>query len=474
MNANDSLEEDVGEDVGVDVPSFSSIGPSPSQRFYEEMAAEEEAIATALRDEEQAAAKKRLTENLCAENFGGDCALSKGEWHVREFVERDSGNSRRGSEERTSDFGNNGHEKGGGEVLLVQRGLEAGERSNPDPSKVDMMTEVRTITRVQDLPTDPRDAIGTILEEAEPARVPLVIEYLIADPRGHSAARVFAAALSKTPLELSIECQFLPKLPAFSNSDPHAELYSRPSSSSAWKLVGRTEKLRNSHFPRFVQTFRVNTNPMEESGLLQEFLVCVLARGTFGRLVRLGEAVATLKDIILAPGQCLVSRLQRSADPRKESWLVLSGAVCRDQAHAKAPRIVVVCVALAESARLRAKMNFIVARALSKGRWAPVYRSEDSGRPGSEYVPANLRFVDVFGESGSAMARVEFYQRRSGVDPKLTGFVQFGMRQVEKMEEGCAFQWMGGQGAVTPGNIMLVKKAVQAQEVKLWLSITNE
>lgn len=477
MSANFVRGEDVGDEVGMDMPSFSTIGPSPSARFYAEIAAEEEAIAAALRDAKETAARNAPRDRPGGEN-SGDFWPPEGEGRMPECEELGSSSSRVLGGENTYDFEDVEIENDRKDSALVQQwsGEEgvSGNASCPDPSMESALMEVRTVTRVQDLPADPRDAIGTVLEEGESARVPLVVEFLMGNPRGRAAARTFATALTEAHLELSIECQYLPKLPVFSNSDPHAVLYSRPGSDSTWNLIGRTEKLQNSHFPRFVKAFRVDTNPWEESGLFQEFLVRVLARGTFGRLVRLGEAICTLKDVISAPGQCFVSRLQRTADPRKESWLVLSGALCRDQAHVEAPRRVVVCVALAQSARPRAKMNFVVARALNKGRWAPVYRSEDARRPSTEYAPAELRFVDVFGTTGVAMARVEFYQHRSSVDPKLIGFIQLGMRQVEKMEEGCVIQWMGGQGSVAPGNIMLAKKTVEAEEVKLWLSITNE
>lgn len=348
-------------------------------------------------------------------------------------------------------------------------GLRSGDDSDDDAS---VMTVTRTVTRMEDLPDDRSEAIGTVLEEVNPKRIPLVVEFLGSSRTSNQVTRAFCNELFDAPLELSVECQYLPKVDIFSNSDPYAELYSRPAGARTWDLLGRTETLTNAHFPRFVAKFKLAVQP--DRDMERELLVKVLARGTWNKPVRLGEATCILWDVVSAAGHCKVSRLTRSADPKKESWVILSGDVCRDRMHALNPRAVTLHVELAASARPRSKTHYVVSRGLKKGRWAPVYRSEGHAHADREYAPAKLRFADVFCGDEGRPARVEFYQRRQGVDPKLAGFVQFSVRQVERMEVGRAFQWMAGQDAVAPGDVVLVRKVVEPGEIKLWLAVSNE
>jgi hypothetical protein len=421
-------ESDLASDVG----SLSTVGPSPSARFYMEEAA-----------------RAGVAHGCGGTSRGGETVELAPHTKVSaaEIAELDE-SVRRG------EIGD-GHGGGG----------------DSDDDDMSVLTVTRTVTRMEDLPEDKSEAIGTVLEEVKPKPVPLVVEFLGSNRMSNEATRAFCNELFDAPLELSIECQFLPKVDLFSNSDPYAELYARAPHKTTWGLVGRTETIANAHFPRFVAKFTLDVQP--DADMERELLVKVLARGNFSKPTRLGEATCRVWDVVSAPGQCKVMRLAWSADPKKESWVILSGDICRDRMHALAPRAVTLHVRLGESARPRSKTHYVVSRALKKGRWTPVYRSEGHAHADREYAPAALRFADVFAGDEAKPTRVEFYQRRVGVDPKMAGFVQFSVRQVERMEEGRAFQWWAGQDAVAPGDVMLVKKVVERDEIKLWIAVTN-
>jgi C2 domain len=412
-----------------DAPSLSTLGPSPSERFVMEVAAE-----------------RGGKEN--APGGGGNVDGGKGLPRVCVSA---------------------------AELAEVEESVRTGKTgadgcdSDDDAS---VLTITRTITRLEDLPENKSEAIGTVLEEVKPRPVPLMVEYLGSNALSSRAVRAFCNELYDAPLELSVECQFLPKVDVFSNSDPYAEVWSRATPSARWELAGRTETLTNAHFPRFVTKFKLAARP--DADMERGLMVKVLARGNFSKPVRLGEAVCNVWDVVSAAGHCRVMRLARSVDPRKDSWVILTGDVCRDRMHALAPRPVTLHVQFSASARPRSKTHYVVSRGLSKGRWTPVYRSEGHAHAEREFAPAGLTFADVFCGDGGRPARIEFYQRRAGVDAKLAGFVQFSLLHVERMEEGCAFQWWAGQDATPPGMVMLVKKEISRGEIKLWLSVTNE
>lgn len=334
-----------------------------------------------------------------------------------------------------------------------------------------MLTETLTITPLEELPANKSEAIGTVLEEEKPRRVPLLIECLGNSVAETQATRLFVNELYDADLELSLECQFLPKVDIFSNSDPFAEVFERQSGRDRWRSLGRTEALINSHFPRFVKKFAVTAQP--DRDMEKEILIKVFAKGSIQRAVRLGEASCTLWDIVSAPGQCKVLKMD-SIDAKKDTWVIVTGDALRSRMHELNPRSVTVHIKLDKTARPRSKMHFVICRALKKGRWTPVYRSEGHVHADREFSPATVTFADVFCGDETKPARVEFFQKRSGVDPKLSGFVQFTVRQLQAMKDGMVMQWWSGQDSIAPGAVMLTQKEVTPQSISIWLSIFNE
>lgn len=70
--------------------------------------------------------------------------------------------------------------------------------------------------------------------------------------------------------------------------------------------------------------------------------------------------------------------------------------------------------------------------------------------------------------------RLEFYQKRSAIDPKLIGFVQVSIKQLHAMQEGKVLQWWSGQDGTAPGLVVLAKKEISAHSIDLWFAVTNE
>lgn len=424
-----------------EAPSFSTLGPSPSERF----------LALALESSPE------ISPTAYA-------AIPRNDVDSIRLFEPHS---------RISDA----------QLAAVKAGIARGEIESVllddrsyDEEDIDdgmsVLTISRTITKLSDLPDDKSEAIGTVLEEEAPKPVPLVVEFLASGRGTNDSAWTLCNELQNADLELSVECQFLPKVDLFSNSDPFAEMWRRKPGSAGWNRLGRTETITNAHFPRFVTKFTIPVRPDDD--LEDEIKVKVRARGYFKSAVSLGTVTCSVWDIIAAPGHCKVLDLGDTPDVKKDSYVVISGDVCRSRMHELAPRKVRLHVQLDKTARPRSKTHFIVSRCMRKGRWAPIYRSEGFSSPGHQYAPVELTFADIFCAEDDKLARIEFYQRRAGVDPKLCGFLQFSVRQVEKMEEGTAFYWWNGQDATPPGRVKLAKKIIDSSEVRLWLSVTNE
>lgn len=337
-----------------------------------------------------------------------------------------------------------------------------------DMSAASNMTVTRTITRLEDFPKHRPPPIGTVLEEETPKPVQLVVEFLGGPSAMSDATREYMDRLYVEPMELSLECQYLPKIDMFSNSDPFAVLHMRDTPRDVWRQIGRTESLTNQHFPRFVNKFAFTALPDQDMD--KELLVKVYGKGSMKKSILLGHAMCSVWDIVTAPGQCKVMKMD-SINSKKDTWVILTGDTKRKDG---ADRVVNINVKLDKSAKPKAKTFYLLNRALKKARWTPVYRSESHANPNREYKTAVSSYADLFcGEDGKPM-RLEFYQKRSAIDPKLIGFVQVSMKQLKLWEEGKVLQWWSGQGGTAPGLVVLAKKEITDERIDLWFAITNE
>ena len=160
-----------------------------------------------------------------------------------------------------------------------------------------------------------------------------------------------------------------------------------------------------------------------------------------------------------------------SVNPNKDTWLIVSGDIVREEG---ADRRVTVNVKFDKSAKPRGKTFFMLNRSLKKARWTPVYRSESHANANREFKPAVTSYADLFCGQDKKPMRLEFYQKRPTIDPKLVGFIQVSMKQINAMEEGKILQWWSGQDGTAPGLVLLAKKEVTEESITLWFLITND
>ncbi|CDF77440.1 unnamed protein product [Chondrus crispus] len=337
-----------------------------------------------------------------------------------------------------------------------------------DMSAASNLTVTRTITRLEDFPRHRPPPIGTVLEEETPKPVQLVVEFLGGAAATSDNTRDYIDALYSEPMEVSVECQFLPKIDMFSNTDPFVVLHMRDTPRDPWRQLGKTEALTNYHFPRFVTKFAFTALPDQDMD--KELLVKVYGKGSMKKSIPLGHAMCSIWDVVCAPGQCKVMKMD-SINQKKETWVILSGDTKRTQG---ADRVVNINVKFDKSVKPKAKTFFLLNRSLKKARWTPVYRSESHGSPNREFKTATTSFADLFRGEESKPMRLEFYQKRSAIDPKLIGFVQVSIKQLHAMEEGKVLQWWSGQGGSAPGLVVLAKKEITEESIDLWFAVTNE
>lgn len=337
-----------------------------------------------------------------------------------------------------------------------------------DLSATSNFTVTRTITRLEDFPRHRPPPVGTVLEEETPKPVQLVVEFLGGPSTSNDSTREFLDALYTEHMELSVECQFLPKIDLFSNTDPFVVLHMRDTPNDKWRQIGRTETLTNYHFPRFVTKFVFAALPDQDMD--KELLVKVYGKGSMKTSIPLGHALCSIWDIVVSPGHCKVMKMD-SINEKKDTWVILSGDTKRREG---ADRAVNINVKFDKTSKPRAKTFFLLNRSLKKARWTPVYRSESHASPNREFKTAITSYADLFCASETKPMRLEFYQKRSAVDPKLIGFIQISVKQLTRMEEGEVLQWWSGKGGAAPGLIVLAKKQISDESIDLWFAITNE
>lgn len=85
---------------------------------------------------------------------------------------------------------------------------------------------------------------------------------------------------------------------------------------------------------------------------------------------------------------------------------------------------------------------------------------------------AEVLFGDVFGDG--RRARLEFFQRRAGVDAKLVGFLEFGMGDIRGMQVGEVLTMEVGRDAKPPGRVGVEKIEFGEGEVSIGLVVGSK
>ncbi|KAK1867664.1 hypothetical protein I4F81_010169 [Pyropia yezoensis] len=336
---------------------------------------------------------------------------------------------------------------------------------------------------------------------------------------GELTGAALEATLRHVAVELSLSASKLPRAELLSKVDAFGVLFVGGVVGGAWDELGRTETIRDCHEPRWVAKFRLpGATALDRAAPIR---VAVYAQastvevpGTDGvesptvtsapdlrAHTLLGWVELSLDTVLSAPGLCWdaplrlpvprgVLGLVTAAGPPSWSWggdmgagggggsgrprgvLTIDADLIR---HVHPPSTVTFGFGIGGGDNLaRNRFQFVISRALRRGRWAAVYRSEPRVRAEAcAFAPAVLPTDVLCGGELGRLLRLELYRYYLNGETALLGFVQVSMEKLGSMAEGGELYWWPSIGGITRAKVRLERLAVGEGDSYFGLRLTD-
>jgi len=338
------------------------------------------------------------------------------------------------------------------------------------------------------------------------------------------------AALRHVAVELSLTARKLPRAELLSKVDAFAVVFVGGVVEGAWDELGRTETIRDCHEPRWVAKFRLpgataldREAPLRIAVYAQTVTAEVGEPGADGEPpaltsapdlavhTLLGGVELTLATVLQAPGLCYDTPLRLPAvrgllglvtatGPPSWGWGAgagatsptgvdgsagggsvggrLRGALTIDAdliRHVHPPSSVTIGFGIdGGEALARNRSQFVLCRALRRGRWAAVYRSEPRVRAeAGAFIPAVLPTDVLCGGEAGRLLRLEVYRYYLNGETALLGFVQVSMEKLRSMREGGELYWWPAVGGITRAKVRMERVQVGEAESQFGMRLTD-
>lgn len=336
---------------------------------------------------------------------------------------------------------------------------------------------------------------------------------------GELTGAALEATLRHVAVELSLSARKLPRAELLSKVDAFAVLFVGGVVGGAWDELGRTETIRDCHEPRWVAKFRLpgataldreapirvavyaQMSAAEVPGASEGEPPLVTSAHDLCVHTLLGGVELSLDMVLGAPGLCWDAPLRLSvprgvlglvtaAGPPSWSWggdagagsgggggrprgaLTIDADLIR---HVHPPSTVTFGFGIGGGDSLaRNRSQFVISRALRRGRWAAVYRSEPRVRAeAGAFAPAVLPTDVLCGGELGRLLRLELYRYYLNGETALLGFVQVSMEKLGSMAEGGELYWWPSIGGITRAKVRLERLAVGGGDSYFGLRLTD-
>lgn len=256
--------------------------------------------------------------------------------------------------------------------------------------------------------------------------------------------------------ELAVECTGFGRFELFSNPRLLVALFTQGITPGEWELVGKSEDVPCSANMGFLKKFRVRagtTLDREERMLLAVFDQTAEKVGLTPTRA-LGQAQFTIADILESKQMMMQKELQmrRKRANVKPSILLALEMVY----HVDHDQQITFEVGFLEDAPLRNRMFVVISRALRRGKWSPVYRSEVRVRQDVEkFDPITLGIQEFNGGDPSKLFRIEVHRAYKNGQSKLLGFVQTSYEKLSSMETNNQLYWWPAREGITSARVII-------------------
>lgn len=263
-------------------------------------------------------------------------------------------------------------------------------------------------------------------------------------------------SLSFHAVQLSLECIGITRIDFFSHSACFAGLFVPGLIPGKWQLLDRSEVANCSPQIRFVKKFRLRAATALDR---KEVMLVALFDGDrreewLDPMRGWGYQEFSVEELLSE--KQMIAEKNLKAEKRgmhAKGSVVLALEMVY---HVDKDSLITFDIGFLESAPRRNRMFFVISRALRRGKWSPVYRSEVRIREDiAKFEPATLGAQEFHSGDVTKLFRIEMHRSYKNGKTKLLGFVQTSVEKLESMEANAQLYWWPAPEGITSAKVVI-------------------
>lgn len=286
----------------------------------------------------------------------------------------------------------------------------------------------------------------------------------------HIRSQEILDSLNFHAVELVIEGQGLARSEMFSSPKCFVAVFSEGVAPGEWQLLDKSEDVVSTSHMRFMKKFRLRaaTEVDREERMLVAFFDRSTPKNKLNPMKGLGSAEFTVAHLLESQQMITEKSLKHG---RQGSGVKASVILALEMVyHVEQDQMITFDIGFLESAPLRNRMFFVISRALRRGKWSPVYRSEVRLRDDVEnFEPVTLGAQEFHGGDMAKLFRIEVHRAYKNGKSKLLGFMQTSCEKLASMDMNGQLYWWPAREGITSAKVLI--QYTEKKDNNVWYSL---
>lgn len=275
-------------------------------------------------------------------------------------------------------------------------------------------------------------------------------------------------ALTTNAVELGIELREISRMEFFQRNNMFVSVRVPGIQAGTWEELDCTESVTDSRSPHFVRKIRLPASSSYDREM--EYQLHVYNTPVSGppdaEVEFIGEASFTIAALLEAKQMSFEKAVLSPRSKRSKGRIILSLDMIQ---HEEKAEETVFDFGFTEDAPVRNRIFYVVSRAIQRGRFTPVYRSEIQTKEKlSKFDDVTLSSQELHGGDSSRLFRIEVYRYYKNGKTTLLGFVQTSLDKIKTCEPGAQLYWWPAISGFARISFKIVSVKVDAVEGRNW------
>lgn len=274
---------------------------------------------------------------------------------------------------------------------------------------------------------------------------------------------------STSAVELTVECRDLSRMEMFSKNNIFVALMAQGMKPGTWEEMYRTETVKDTRSPNFIQKFRLpasSEGDRETQYQIHVYNCRIDSEQTLAEMELIGTTQATVAELLLQKQMTSEKSVVSPRSGKRKGSAVLTLDMIQ---HEDLSEETVFDFGFTPEAPVRNRIFFVISRAIQKGRFSPIYKSEVKVKEDlSKFEDVILTSQELHGGNQGRLFRIEIYRFYLNGTTTLLGFVQTSLEKLKTCDPGAQLYWWPAMSGFTRVGFKIVSSKVDKENGKNW------